>query len=255
MAEIHGRFLWFENLTRDVQAALGFYAPVIGWATLADQVDGKPYHMLTTGGMPLAGVHPIPEGAPQPPAWLGYVGTTDVAATTTLAESLGATVFVREMVIPGVGTISVLQDPQGAMFAVYRPAQLPDFEWPPEAPVGSFCWHELATTDVDAALAFYGRLFGWQRQQAHDMGHMGMYVEYGLPGQPAIGGMYTKPANMPGPPAWLYYARVADIEAALEAATQRGSTVLLPPVTVAGGGRAAVFADPQGAAFGIYEKK
>jgi uncharacterized protein len=203
--------------------------------------------------LPLAGLHPMPAGAEHPPHWLAYIGTPDVAETTALAERMGAKVWVRLMDIPTVGLMSVMQDPQGAMFAVYRPASLPP-SLPAEAKVSEFCWNELATTDVDAALAFYGRLFGWEKQSVHDMGHMGLYIEYGLPGLP-LGGFYTKPPEMPGPVNWLAYVRVADIDAALARAKAGGAAVLLEPVVVGGGGRAAVFADPQGAAIGLFEPK
>jgi uncharacterized protein len=253
MTDIRGRFLWLENLTRDVPAAVAFYTAVIGWGTQRWDVDGQPYHMFFNGEAPLAGLHPMPAGAEHPPHWLAYVGTPDVGETTALAERLGAKVWVRLMDIPSVGVMSVLQDPQGAMFAVYRPATLPP-ALPAEAKVSEFTWHELATTDVDAALAFYGQLFGWEKQAAHDMGHMGTYQEYGLPGLP-LGGCYTKPKEMPGPSSWLPYVRVADIDATLARATSGGAAVLLKPVVVAGGGRAAVFADPQGAALGLFETK
>ena len=252
MTDIRGRFLWYENLTRDVQAAVAFYTTVVGWTTEGWDMAGQTYHMLANGGAALAGLQPMPPAAEQAPSWLGYIGTPDVAATTALAESLGATVFVRLMAIPTVGTMSVMSDPQGAMFAAYQPEVLPPAL--PDAPkVGDFCWHELATTDVDAAFAFYGRLFGWVKLAAHDMGHLGIYHEYGLPGL-ALGGMYTKPPMMPGPPNWLYYVRIADLDAALARATSHGAAVLLKPHDVEGG-RIVVFADPQGAPFALHQKK
>lgn len=253
MAEFRGRFLWFENLTRDTQAAVAFYTAVVGWTSQRWETEGGPYDMLANGEVPLAGLHPMPEGAEHPPYWLAYVGTPDVGATTALAESLGAKVWVRLMEIPTVGTMSVMQDPQGAMFAAYTPATPPP-ALPNEASVGEFSWVELATTDVDAALGFYGRLFGWEKQSVHDMGHMGLYIEYGLPGLP-LGGLYKKPAEMPGPSSWLGYVRIADLDAAVGRVKANGGTVLLEPHEVPGGDRIAVFADPQGSAFALHQKK
>jgi len=252
MTDIRGRFLWLENLTRDVQAAVGFYTAVIGWGTQRWEVAGQPYHMFANGAAALAGLMPIPPGADQPPHWLAYIGTPDVKETTALAERLGAKVWVRLMEVPTVGTMSVMSDPQGAMFAAYQPSTPPP-SLPAEAKVGEFCWHELATTNVDAALAFYGPLFGWEKQTVHDMGHMGLYIEYGLPGL-ALGGLYAKPAEMPGPPSWLAYVRTADLDAAVARVKTNGGTVLLAPHEVSGGDRIAVFADPQGAPFALHQK-
>ena len=33
MPDIRGRFVWYENLTNDVDAAIAFYRAVIGWNT------------------------------------------------------------------------------------------------------------------------------------------------------------------------------------------------------------------------------
>jgi hypothetical protein len=254
MAEIRGRFIWFENLTHDVQAALGFYTAVIGWQTQRWDGGGEPYHMLANGEKPLAGIHPIPPGADQPPAWLGYIGTPDVKETTALAESLGAKIWVRLMEIPSVGTMSVMSDPQGAMFAAYQPSSMEQSGACEEVKAGDFSWHELATTDPDGALAFYQRLFGWEKKEVHDMGHMGLYTEYGLPDRP-LGGIYSKPPDMPGPPAWLYYVHTANLDAGVSRVKANGGTVVLEPIEVPGGDRVAVFTDQQGAFFAMHEKQ
>ena len=77
------------------------------------------------------------------------------------AQGLGARLCKAATDIPNVGRFAVLADPQGATFAVFTPSG-----GPPPAGAGSsggFSWHELATTDVAAALRFYGTLFGWSK--------------------------------------------------------------------------------------------
>jgi len=69
------------------------------------------------------------------------------------------------------------------------------------------------------------------------------------------------PANVAGattaaegvPAHWLVYVGVADLDAAAEALTGLGGTILEPPVAAAGVGRWAIVTDPQGAAFGLLE--
>jgi predicted enzyme related to lactoylglutathione lyase len=73
---------------------------------------GEPYHMFANRDALLAGVMKMP------PHWMGYIGTPDVKATTARAEELGARVWVKLMEILTVGTFSVIQDPQGAAFAL-----------------------------------------------------------------------------------------------------------------------------------------
>jgi predicted enzyme related to lactoylglutathione lyase len=251
MSDIAGRFIWYETLTTDVDGAIAFYTKVMGWGT--ERWDGMdtPYHMWANGGRPIGGLMQLPPGAEAPPHWLGYIGTDDVAATTAHAEALGAKVLLRCMTVPTVGTMSVLQDPQGAFFAAYTP----DTPMPVPPPgVGDISWHEIATTDIDACLAFYSALFGWKTVTTHDLGAMGMYLEYGV-GTDVLGGIYRKPDEMPAPPHFMYYIRLSDLDAAVARVKDHGGRVLHGPVDVPGGDKVAMCTDPQGAAFAIHWKK
>ena len=198
MSDIRGRFVWYENLTKDVDAAIAFYRAVIGWNTRSWDGMGEPYHMFANGDAVFAGLMKMPPGAEMPPYWMGYIGTPDVKATTARAEELGAKVWVKLMEIPGEGTFSVIQDPQGAGFAAYTPVNAPPE--PAKEPVfGTIVWHELITTDVDAAWAFYSDLFGWKKTNSLDMGPAGIYQMFGLPSL-ELGGIYKKSAEMNSTP-------------------------------------------------------
>jgi predicted enzyme related to lactoylglutathione lyase len=249
MSDIRGRFVWYENMTRDVQAAIGFYTAVTGWNTQSWTGMGEPYYMFANGDAMLAGLMKMPPEAEMPPHWMGYIGTPDVKATTARAEALGAKVWAKLMEIPTVGTFSVIQDPQGAFFAAYSPVNPPagPAKW---AEIGEFAWHELATTDVNGAWAFYSDLFGWEKKEAHDMGPAGIYQVFGFPSL-GLGGIYKKPAEMPGPPNWMFYVRVANLEATVEKVTTNGGSITMEPHDVPGGGRIAMCLDPQGAAFAL----
>ena len=87
MSNIRGRFIWYENLTRDVQAAVAFYTAVAGWTTQTWDGMGEPYHMFANGDVAFAGVQPMPPAAEAPPHWLGYIGTPDVARKTALKQA------------------------------------------------------------------------------------------------------------------------------------------------------------------------
>lgn len=53
-----------------------------------------------------------------PPHWLVYFAVTDCDATAAMAQDLGGTILVSPTDIPDVGRFAVLQDPQGAVFAI-----------------------------------------------------------------------------------------------------------------------------------------
>lgn len=250
---VRGRFLWDELLTTDVERAKDFYTKVIGWGTMPAP-GGVPYTLWTVGETPVGGVMTLPEQARAsgtPPHWISYVGTPDVDATTNRARELGATVIVEPTDIPDVGRFSVLADPQGAFIAAFTPGSEP----PPEvnAGVGHVSWHELSTTDYEAALRFYQDLFGWEPTTSQDMGPMGIYQMFGRGGR-TYGGMFNKTPDMPGPPSWLLYIRVTNVRDTAPRVPDLGGQVLNGPMEVPGGDLIAQCLDPMGAAFGIHSK-
>ncbi|MEJ2371097.1 MAG: VOC family protein [Gemmatimonadales bacterium] len=248
---LRGRFIWYELLTSDPDAAIDFYTRLIGWSSAPFDVSGQEYTMWMKGEVPVGGVMQLPEEAVAggaPPHWLAYLGTSDVDATSEQAQQLGASVLVPPTTIPEAGRFSVLQDPQGAVIAVYTPPELPPMDEEPTP--GCFSWHELATTDHEAAFDFYSKLFGWEKQEAIDMGEAGIYQMYGA-GGPPLGGMFNRTAEMPVS-AWLYYIMVQDIETAAARVRELGGLVVNGPMEVPGGSRIAQCSDPQGAMFAIH---
>jgi predicted enzyme related to lactoylglutathione lyase len=191
----------------------------------------------------------LPADASATPAhWLVYVGTPNVDATCTQAQALGARICKAATDIPNVGRFAVLADPQGATFAVFTPSGPPPGPSPSQ---GAFSWHELQTTDVAAALRFYGQLFGWSKGVGHDMGAMGVYQLFEHGGA-SVGGM----CNTQGPstpPSWLSYVHVADANRAVASAKAAGGRLLHGPIEVPGGSWIALFLDPQGGAFAVQE--
>jgi predicted enzyme related to lactoylglutathione lyase len=245
-----GRFVWHELMTNNTDAAAAFYGKVIGWKTQAWDPDSS-YKMFAVNDVAVAGYLPLPDQAKlagSPPHWMTYIGVPDVDAAVRQATGLGAQVHVAPRDIPHAGRFAVLADPQGATFAVFR-GDGPDV---PQPEMGGFSWHELATTDYQAAWKFYRTLFGWEQIASHDMGPAGVYLEFGLGGK-ALGGIYNKTLEVPMPN-WLPYIRVPLADDTGKAATRAGGRVILDPLEVPGGDRVVVFLDPQGAAIAGHSK-
>jgi predicted enzyme related to lactoylglutathione lyase len=137
------------------------------------------------------------------------------------------------------------------VFAAFTPAPSDTSAAPPS----DFSWHELATTDQRAALAFYQQLFGWEATSSMDMGPgMGVYQMFGWGGQPA-GGIFTKPAQMPGPPSWLPYIKVPDSKKTAASVKKQGGKIINGPMEVPGGDWIAQGMDLQGAMFAVHSAK
>lgn len=250
MSDAKGRFVWHDLMTPDTSGAQAFYKAIAGWGT--QPWDGpQPYTMWTTpGGGMVGGVMGLPASTDAPPHWLAYVSTPDVDATAAEATALGAQVIAGPEDIPNVGRFAVLTDPQGAAFAVYTSSNPAPASDGPAQP-GEFSWHELATTDPDAAWRFYQALFGWKETSSMDMGEMGSYRMYGIGAAP-FGGIFRQPPEMPGPPAWLHYIRVDDVHRVVEVIKAQGGQIVLGPIEVPGGDWIAQGLDPQGAMFAIH---
>lgn len=247
---VRGRFVWHELMTPDSTAAHAFYTKVLGWKTQPWAQDPA-YTMFAAASGPLGGTVAQSTGTP---GWIHYVGTTDLPASLEQAKSLGASVTKGITSIGGgAGSYAVLTDPQGATFAMYASdADQGGREKP--AKRGEFSWHELVTTDPQAALKFYGALFGWEKAGEHDMGPMGSYYLFGRNGNP-LGGMFKMAAGMPGGPAWLGYVRVKDVNKVVNKVKSAGGKLVNGPMEVPGGDWIAQFSDPQGAMFAVHTVK
>ncbi len=254
-AKTQERFVWYELLTSDVDAAKAFYTALIGWGTTDMSAGGQPYTMWTVSEAPVGGLMALPDeakAAGAPPHWLGYVSTSDVDATAAETSRLGGKVLKEPTDIPDMGRFAILADPQGAVFAVYKAAQEQPADQGTPA-LGGFSWHELATTDYEAAFEFYSQLFGWKKTDSMDMGEGAIYQMYGA-GDTTLGGMYNKTADMPGPPppAWLYYTTVGSVDESAPQIKELGGQISVGPMDVPGGGRIVMGMDPQGAAFALH---
>ena len=249
-APMHGQFIWYELSTPDVDAAKKFYPRFTGWGT---QPFDNDYTMWTTGGVPMAGIFRLTDEMRQqgiPPNWMPYIESSDVDGTVNKAVSLGGRIMNGPGDIPGVGRYAVVQDPQGAVFGVYRSANV-SRAWDGTPVVGRFSWHELMTTDYEKAFEFYRALFGWEKTGEMDMGGGQMYFMYGKEGQ-MYGGMFNRPPEMAGMhPFWLVYINVKDVGRAVALATEAGATVQRPQMDIPGGS-IAILGDPQGAGFALH---
>jgi predicted enzyme related to lactoylglutathione lyase len=243
---VRGRFVWHELMTPDTSGAHAFYGKVVGWKTQPFEHDPS-YQMFAAGSGPLGGSVAQASGTPH---WLHYVGTPDIEATVQTAKSRGASVTKEITSIPNGGKYAVLTDPQGAAIAVYQSSGETGKETPPKR--GEFSWHELATTDWRAAVDFYSAVFGWEKMAEHDMGpDAGKYVLFGSNGVQR-GGIWNKPASMPGGPSWLGYIRVKDVNETVKKAKGARATLINGPMEVPGGDWIAQFVDPYGAMFAVH---
>src|SRR6187399_883912 len=249
--DVRGRFVWHQLMTRDVPGAKDFYSGLVGWNAQPWPLDPN-YTVCHAAEVPVAGIMEMPADLPPDVAshWIQYIGTRDVDATAEAAVRAGGSILKPPSDMAGAGRYAVLSDPQGAVFAIIDPENArPDHVGTP--PLGAFSWHELATSDNEAAFAFYSGLFGWDAMARMDMGPTGIYLVFGENGVQR-GGMYIKPADWAAPPNWMPYAHVPNVDVSVANLESVGGQILVEPMDVPGGSRIASLTDPAGAPFAIH---
>lgn len=113
-----GLLSWNELASPDLDGSAGFYRELFEWKTEPFEGMEMPYTTIQTkDGHANGGIRPV-MAANEPSHWLVYFGTGDADATLSRATDLGATELVGVTDI-GIGKIAVIQDPQGAVFALF----------------------------------------------------------------------------------------------------------------------------------------
>jgi hypothetical protein len=119
---------------------------------------------------------------------------------------------------------------------------------------GTPCWTDLQTSDVPAAKAFYGRVFGWDFDDMPTP--MGAVYSMAKVESDTVAAIAPQPPMMAEnnvPPMWSTYLAVDSVDDAVAAASANGGTVLMAPDDIPGSGRMAFVADPTGAAVGLWQ--
>lgn len=114
-----GAFCWADLSTSDPKRASEFYTKLFGWTTDLGKDD---YTHILNGGDYIGGMPPASHRqSHEPPHWLLYFQTNDCDASTAKAKELGAHIYAGPMTIEKVGRMTVLADPQGAVFSLFQP--------------------------------------------------------------------------------------------------------------------------------------
>jgi uncharacterized protein len=112
-----GALSWNELASSDVDASIAFYTELFGWATQPFEGSPQRYEIIQNKGRGNGGIREMAEGEPVP-YWLVYYGIDSIDGGLSKAEELGGSKLMGPVDI-GVAQIGMVQDPQGAVFALY----------------------------------------------------------------------------------------------------------------------------------------
>jgi predicted enzyme related to lactoylglutathione lyase len=248
-----GRFVWFELVTDDVEAATSFYGGLFGWELVEDTEAGIEYWVITHRGLPIGGVAQVPkreededeEGEKPPPAaaaWLATMAVPDLEAELGPLASRGGLLHLGPLQVEGRGRMAVASDPGGAMIVLLQPRD----GAPPESDhePGRWIWVELWAEKPAQSIAFYGPWVGYRAVEVKRPQEPSYHVL--ARGMTPRAGLAAIPIHAVKPN-WLPYVQVADLDATITRAQQLGGRLF------ARDDDAAVLIDPAGAAIGVQE--
>jgi len=249
-----GSFCWMELRTTDQDAGKQFYSSLFGWEVMDIPMGpAGVYTIFRLQGKDCAAACTVKEH--EPPNWAIYIATDNVDESTGRVTELGGKVLMEPFDVPPSGRMSVVLDPSNVCFCLWQ-ANL-------TAGIGilnennAFCWADLNTPDRAGAKEFYSGMFGWtfvtgkdatgKEKDESGYWHI-MNGGHGIGGVPPV---EYQPRGVP--PHWLLYYQVADCRAMTAKAKELGARVLMEPTTIEGQLMFSVVADPQGAAFALFQ--
>jgi predicted enzyme related to lactoylglutathione lyase len=118
-----GALCWSELTTRDTKAAESFYTALFGWkAKHSAPAAAMEYTEFSIQDQPSIGMMAMPAHMPPsvPSFWMPYFQVADCDSTAAKAVELGAKVIMGPQDVSNTGRFAIVQDPQGAVFAVFK---------------------------------------------------------------------------------------------------------------------------------------
>jgi uncharacterized protein len=112
---------WADLSTPHPQRVQEFYSGLFGWELAKDPKDPSGYIHIKNGEHFIGGIPSAEHRNPNaPPHWLLYFQVAGPEAATGKAAQLGGTVLMPPRKMENVGTWSIVADPQGAVFALFK---------------------------------------------------------------------------------------------------------------------------------------
>jgi predicted enzyme related to lactoylglutathione lyase len=226
------KFCRLELRTTDAGAARAFYAKIFGH----DRAVIWPLHEQA-----------LARGAR--PHWLGNLGVPDVERAAASFVERGAMPLGPPRPSEDGRQVAVLRDPGGAVVALSTPPSSNA-----NASVEAV-WYLLNTNDAERAMVNYHELFDWAIQGRVEIPPHGAIHPFAWhAGGPSVGAIVDITGMSGRHPHWLFFFGVDTLEPGI-AATRAAGGLVLDPIVLPSGEHVCVCDDPQGAAFGLLERR
>ncbi|GGT26414.1 VOC family protein [Streptomyces atratus] len=240
---------WADAMFPDLDGAKSFYGDVLGWTFGESSSEFGDYTQAYADGKAVAAVVPPMPGQEGQSAWCLYLASPDAAATAAKIRENGGETLMDPMEVGEFGTMLLARDPSGVVFGVWQAGSHEGFE--SQGVPGAFCWAEVFTREPEKSDAFFCAVFPYSMVKMED--DAVDFRMFNLGDKTVMGRMKMGDEFPPEvPPHMNVYFTVADCDAAVAKATERGAVLRFGPMTMPFG-RFAALTDPQGAAFSVID--
>lgn len=247
-AQPAGTPTWIDLGIPDLDRAMKFYGALFGWEFSVGSEETGKYTQCLLRGKPVAAIMPNPDRNATEFWWNLYFATDDCDATAARAEGAGGSILVAPMEVMDQGRMSIIRDPAGAQFGLWRAG----------AHIGSQIVNEpnallrndLVTPEPAPARDFYAAIFDYTLDANPDLAGAD-FTFLRRPDGHEIGGIFGDPKAKSS--RWTTLFQVEDTDAAVRRAVDAGGTAAEPFDMIYG--RLADITDPFGAEFQVGSPK
>jgi predicted enzyme related to lactoylglutathione lyase len=242
----HGKLVWADLYSGDVEASISFYSNTFGWTTKAFAENSPRYHIFYDEGRPIAGLleRESKRSQTDQALWVGSIDTDSVADRVDLASKDDATIILPPHDFKFYGKRAVIADPQGAIIALLE-LDLSNDKY--QGISTQWDWAQLFSVDTQTAAAFYQDILGYGIESINVQNNSFYLVQ----GDMVQASVIKMPESFEQRDRWVNFVRVNDVKTLAANATKNGATIIYQPENQG----IAIIRDPNGALIGVVQKE
>ena len=242
----HGKLVWADLYTGDVEASLKFYHDTFGWTVKEFAKEQAKYHLLYDNGQAIAGVlaRDSKRNKTDNALWVGSIDTDNVSSRSELAAKNNATIILAPHDFSLYGKRSVLADPQGGVIALL---ELDLINKNHKKISNKWDWAQLFSTNTKQAALFYQDTFGYSLEPINAKKDSFFLIQAEM----IQASIVKLPETFEQRDRWVNFIEVNKLNTVLSKATANGATVIYQPKNR----DLAIIAAPNGALLGLTQQE
>ena len=243
---LHGKLVWADLYTGDVDASLKFYRDTFGWTVRAFAKKQANYHIFYDGEQPIAGVlaRDSKRNKTDNALWVGSIDTDNVSSRSELAAKHNASIIMAPHEFTLYGKRAVLADPQGGVIALLEL----DLSNKNHKKISTkWDWAQLFSTNTQQAALFYQNAFDYTIESINEKDDNFFLIQANR----VQASIVKLPESFEQRDRWVNFVEVNNLKTTVAKATANGATVIYQPADKG----LAIISDPNGALLGLTQQE